>query len=777
MNKILYTIILIFFTLILSAQQKINIDEMTKEDVLELSYDDLLEMPFEDLLKLADIVGVSLDELYEMLLNKDVKSASKKVESSFEAPLSTSVISSEEIIQSGARTIEEALRLAPGMIVREKTNGNFDVHIRGNDNVPPGNMLLYSENSISLVMIDGRVIYNYAHGGTFWESVPVDIVDVDRIEIVRGPSSALYGPNAASGVIHIITKKHEGDKLKANVIAQSDITNSNLYSANISKGIKKLKIGVSGNYQRFTRFQEDFYIWKQAPGTYVHRDSLATMSVPGAGTVYEKKDVDKRFPEPDLGRDKYGVNGYLNYNINDDSYLNLSSGIQSSNDITTALDNPYYPLTRRVISSQYADFKFKLNGLHTQFSYTGGDAEIAVEKPEFHVDYITIDGIMEYELRLENLTLRPGISYRTSTYDDSKYINEDIKEGFLNGPRSITNFSYSLRADYIAFERLRLIGALRGDKYNYPDKTYLTYQLIGSYMFNDKNMLRIVHSRANRSPFVIDVYANYEWNRIPPNPVLPQGGYFYFEGNKALDLMQMDMFEIGYRAKPTKKVQIDLEGFYSKAKNFDSFVLDSIQMREVVGLQTLPNYALFNYQNLDVEAIQKGVTVTINYVINKDLYLKLFGTYQVTDLKDHDEQTIETALNTMGTSAVLIGDVYYNNADTTVYALGATDKILVDIKHKSTPEFYGGMFINWAPIKKLNVNANIYGYSKQELIHSFETTKIDAGFNLNLRVAYKFWKENTVFINGRNLLSNGKKEFAFVDDINRTILMGINLTY
>ena len=48
-------------------------------------------------------------------------------------------------------------------------------------------------------------VFNYSHGGTLWESLPVSFEDVDRIEVVRGPSSALYGPNAVSGVINIIT--------------------------------------------------------------------------------------------------------------------------------------------------------------------------------------------------------------------------------------------------------------------------------------------------------------------------------------------------------------------------------------------------------------------------------------------------------------------------------------------------------------------------------------------------------------------------------------------
>ena len=117
------------------------------------------------------IAGVSLDELYEIVLNKEVKIASKSSEQIFESPLSTSVLTAEEIEASGAMNISEALRLIPGFIIREKTSGNFDVQIRGNDNIPPGNLMLFSENRSSLIMIDGRFVFNYVFGGTLWESL------------------------------------------------------------------------------------------------------------------------------------------------------------------------------------------------------------------------------------------------------------------------------------------------------------------------------------------------------------------------------------------------------------------------------------------------------------------------------------------------------------------------------------------------------------------------------------------------------------------------------
>lgn len=156
-----------------------------------------------DSLSTDALMDLSLEEL----MNVQVVSASKKSENLFDAPLSASVLTRDEIQKAGVNSIMEALRLMPGLVVRQTTNGNYDIHIRGLDNVPPNTLQVYSANTTTLVMIDNRPVYNYLQGGTFWESLPIDLNDVEKIEVVRGASATLYGPNAVSGVINIITRQ------------------------------------------------------------------------------------------------------------------------------------------------------------------------------------------------------------------------------------------------------------------------------------------------------------------------------------------------------------------------------------------------------------------------------------------------------------------------------------------------------------------------------------------------------------------------------------------
>jgi len=113
------------------------------------------------------------------------------------APATITVISSEEIRASGALTIPELLRFVPGIDVMTITASHSEANARGL------NQLLSNK---LLVLIDGRSVYFDFYGGVIWQGLPILLNQIDRIEIVRSPGSALYGANAFSGVINIITK-------------------------------------------------------------------------------------------------------------------------------------------------------------------------------------------------------------------------------------------------------------------------------------------------------------------------------------------------------------------------------------------------------------------------------------------------------------------------------------------------------------------------------------------------------------------------------------------
>ncbi|MBN1910000.1 MAG: TonB-dependent receptor [Pirellulales bacterium] len=108
------------------------------------------------------------------------------------------VITNEMIRRSGARTIPDVLRMAPGVNVARINANQWAVSIRGFNG-------LYANKL--LVQIDGRSIYTPMFSGVFWDQNDVMLEDVERIEVIRGPGASVWGANAVNGVINIITKK------------------------------------------------------------------------------------------------------------------------------------------------------------------------------------------------------------------------------------------------------------------------------------------------------------------------------------------------------------------------------------------------------------------------------------------------------------------------------------------------------------------------------------------------------------------------------------------
>lgn len=507
----------------------------------------------------TDSVSVEdIDELsLEDLMNVTVVSASKKKESLFDAPLSISSVSKEEIRKAGCTSMIDALRLVPGLIVREITPGNYDVHIRGLDNLPYKSTFNYASNTISLVMIDNRPVYNYFNGGTSWETLPVDINDVEKIEVVRGSSASLYGPNAASGVINIITRRPSKDGLYAVSNVQYGNPTSILPNASVGYDFGRLDIVVSGNYQQHDRHEDQYFRW--VDGKKHPYDSIVSALPPGAPLVDANgaPNLKERYPQPKLALEKFGYNAFVNYEISDKSMLSFTGGGQSSRAQSVFIDNLATPLSFRESNTYYADTRVKLNKFTSQFSYLGGKQNAMRGNKGYTYDLNTLDAIAEYEINIKKLSVKPGVGFRNAVYDDSKYSNVSINQGFINGKHTISNIAGSLRSEYLIKEKLKLLASVRADQYNVSDKLFVSWNAGPSYKINDKHMVRAVYSKAYRGPFFYDTYNS---NRvptsilmvIPPNPFpVPVPASIDINGSKSIAPLNITMMEIGYRAKLT----------------------------------------------------------------------------------------------------------------------------------------------------------------------------------------------------------------------------------
>ena len=133
----------------------------------------------------------------EQLSNIVVTLAARREQRLADAPASVYVITADDIRRSGARTLPEALRLAPNLQVARADANQYAITARGFGNVLANKLL---------VMIDGRIVYSPLFSGVFWEAQDVMLEDVERIEVLDGPATALWGTNAFNGVIHVVSK-------------------------------------------------------------------------------------------------------------------------------------------------------------------------------------------------------------------------------------------------------------------------------------------------------------------------------------------------------------------------------------------------------------------------------------------------------------------------------------------------------------------------------------------------------------------------------------------
>ncbi|HEX6373761.1 MAG TPA: TonB-dependent receptor [Longimicrobium sp.] len=130
-------------------------------------------------------------------LDPVVVSASKRPEKATEAPARVEVVSQQDVEDRPVTTLVEHIRDVPGVDVAQTGLQSTNVVARGFNNIFSGSLHALTDNRIAGVP---SLRVNYLH------FIPSNSEDVSRMEVVLGPGAALYGPNTANGILHIITK-------------------------------------------------------------------------------------------------------------------------------------------------------------------------------------------------------------------------------------------------------------------------------------------------------------------------------------------------------------------------------------------------------------------------------------------------------------------------------------------------------------------------------------------------------------------------------------------
>lgn len=254
------------------------------------------------------ILAAESDKAIEYNFDQIVVTATRSQRNVKDVPASVTVITADEIKKMDVTSIDQVLIRSAGIYVsrlRGMANPTTGVAMRG-----------FSGASQTLVLMDGVPLNDSYSGVVRWSSIPVD--SVERIEIVKGPGSTLYGSQAMAGVINIITKSPE----KSETILTSKWSNYNTWDNQLSHSSKiSDKLSFRFDYEKKSTdgYVNDFKTVTSSSGT-------GTTGVVGYSATSTNKGV-RTYLVGDVGRaiwNEDNIGGKITYKFDAKKSLTLS---------------------------------------------------------------------------------------------------------------------------------------------------------------------------------------------------------------------------------------------------------------------------------------------------------------------------------------------------------------------------------------------------------------------------------------------------------------------
>jgi len=451
----------LLFPIVIQAQSSTTIAEMTKEDVLNLSYDELLALSLDDLMYLSEKLNVTIDDLLNTKLL-----ISKKELPIREQPSIISVITNEEIMASGATNFMDILKMIPGINFGFDTEGVIGIIIRGN----------WANEGKVLLMIDGMEVNERFYCSLqFGNHYPIE--QIKRIEIIRGPGSAIYGGSAELGVINVIT--YDGDELNGAKITPSYSLleeSFGLKSGSLSLGIKHNNLNISLHTYISNRnlSEENFSTIGDTTISLLSENSLTKEKWINLGISY--KNVYGRFIFDDYNTTAYDGGAYLN------QFSSYFSEIGSN-----------FKINNKITISAKLNYKQQRPWYSIGYYY---NKTIIRAVPSLIINY-------DITPKLNMLT---GVEY---SYDYSILLNEveDEPAYFYNGKKTIGFQNFAIFSQWLFTTKLANI-TLGGRFENHSLYGSAFAPRIGFNKVVNKFHFKILYSYAYRTPYIGNIRFN-----------------------------------------------------------------------------------------------------------------------------------------------------------------------------------------------------------------------------------------------------------------------------
>ena len=421
-----------------------------------------------------------------------VFTASKYEQKVSKAPASVSIVTADEIKKWGYRNMGEILSSLKGFYTTTDRNYGY-VGTRGFG-------LPTDYNTRLLLLIDGHR-YNDNLFESFYvdEDFPVDVDMIERVEVVRGPSSSLYGSNAVFGVINVITKRgrdQDSANLKASYGSFDTYKTSGSYGKRFSNGFEAFVAGTFYDSQGDDRFfSKEFDTPGTNNGIYQNNDEEQAKKFLGKfsygdftleGTyVKRKKDIPTAsfgtvFNDPRANTADEAAFIYLNYNHTFENQLNVQSRI-SYNTYRYTGDYP----TDLAEANDVPDVAVNTDLTRGQWWRASTEAS----KVLFEDHRLTVGGEIQhdYDQFLSNFDVRPGSITPV-------------------GSSQVNSYRWALYAqdDFTITDQLTFNAGLRYDFYSIFGDT-INPRLALIYNPWDKTTIKLLYGTAFRAPSQFEI--------------------------------------------------------------------------------------------------------------------------------------------------------------------------------------------------------------------------------------------------------------------------------
>lgn len=493
------------------------------------------------------VLNVTLGEA-DLRLNTVVVSASKRREKVLDAPASVTVIGSDKIESSVALTPIDHLRKVPGVDIMTTGLTSANVNLRGFNNIFSGAML---------TVVDNRFARVPSLRLNAFQLIPTNNADIERMEVVRGPGSALYGPNAADGVLQIITKSPldlevgqtdftvsmgVGFKQGIDTLREWDETTMSMTQRGYDTGerlIYQPEIRIAGRpSEKFGYKLSAQYLKGNDWVTYDPREpAIGTPMVTGSIVDGQPFQVDTSiaiFPfERDFNVEKIGGDLRLDYAPTDDLNVILNAGWTRASNLELtglgagqALDWQY----------SYAQLRMTYKNLFVQYfinNSNAGDTYLIPQSPDDNRIQQLIDRSQLHVLSVQH-SANP-VQDLNLIYGVDVLLTRPNTDGTINGrfedADNVNQAGVYVQGEYEASDAWKFVAATRVDYHDPLEEFQISPRAAIVYKPAPKHTLRGTYNRAFSTPSTLNIALDLA-NGIIPNGIGVRGignpnGYSY----------------------------------------------------------------------------------------------------------------------------------------------------------------------------------------------------------------------------------------------------------